>query len=873
MSLPSSFPRVRPTCRRRLTVLLLAGVCGALSAQTAPTPPAGRPGELPDAGFEANPTRWDLDGAAGLARLAPEAAFEGGKGLRLESPGDDRGALVASARIPVQPGVTYRLSWQGRVVAGDGTNVYLRFFDADGRELLREEGRVNAAKDRKWAAASLDAVPPTSAVTMDVAIQRPPWRPPSYVIDLDAFALRAQPLALAAPWPGTYKLRPAETARLTAADVIGPDGRVYPDFTWAGVPGGIPQAPVVVRLAELGATPGGNVTAVLEAAAARVAAQGGGAILLGEGDYVLDEPVMIFGNRVTIRGAGPEKTRLLFRYHIPFGEIRFFRLKPGQELAQNSTIEFHANPKNLVALELRAGNQTLDRRVRQDHWGNTFSLRVSGAQALGKLGEGPHVFTAIAEYDGGPRVEKSIELRLTRGWNGEPAPAQLGAVNFVGRGIVAGPVLLQADGRRGRNALTLAAGHGLVPGDKISLVAPASERWKTLAGHNSSWGIQAQNLHEITAVAGDRVTLNQPLRADFLRADGSFAQKVQVIQGSGLEGLSLEQEVVPGQGPRGPVIGTTLWHAIDDLWTNGVSTSFAWGCWLKNVTVKNTGRNAAYFVMSKHIEARDCLFDEAIFKGGGGTGYVGFDRSWDCLLDTIEVRGMRHAPNSQWNSSGNVVRRSRFLGSDGQWHAGWTLENLYEQNFIDSRGDGGSYGHGLYASGPSSGLHGPQGPRNVVYNNDIVSRKDGLFMLGGNEGWLILFNRFDVGSGRAVYAKEKSFDHILAGNVFILRQEVSPTVVLGSDAVGVELIDNQFYGTRPPLVGFAGGRTRLARDQGNVLVAEIPEPLPPRPQPKVASIYQWQRDHEAQIRARREALLAPPPTPTPSPAPRPATPP
>ncbi|MBC8009492.1 MAG: hypothetical protein H7067_05305 [Burkholderiales bacterium] len=42
-------------------------------------------------------------------------------------------------------------------------------------------------------------------------------------------------------WPSQYTIRPWETAKLTPADVVGPDGIVYPDFTGVGVTGGIPD--------------------------------------------------------------------------------------------------------------------------------------------------------------------------------------------------------------------------------------------------------------------------------------------------------------------------------------------------------------------------------------------------------------------------------------------------------------------------------------------------------------------------------------------------------------------------------------------------------------------------------------------------------
>lgn len=681
---------------------------------------------------------------------------------------------------------------------------------------------------------------------------------------LPLLAISATPLpAQQAPWPGTYKIAPFDRARLTEADVVGPGGRVYPDFTYAGFPGGIPTVPVVRTLS---ATPGQDISALLEQAAAQVGAAGGGAILLPEGTFNLNSPVYISANNVVLRGAGADKTRLLFQYRIPAGEMVFFRLQPGQTIGPSALIEIQVNPRNLQAIELRSGPSSdasavsFARRVRADNWGDTFSLRISAGTVTRLLGTGTRTITGVAEYSDGTRIERSITLNIIANGPFENAPQQLGAINFNGRGHISDPILLVSDGLRGQRTIRLAAGHGFTVGQRLTLVAPASARWRALVGFVPSWDVQAQNFHEVIAVSGQDVTLNQPLRHDFLVADGSFVRRIQTITGVGVEDLTLEQVVVPGQPPPGPVDPLTLWYAIDDVWTSGITTSFAWGAWLRGVTVENPGRNPAYFLLSKHVEVRDCTFNNAIFKGGGGSGYVGFDRTWDSLMENVSATDVRHGPNIQWNSSGNVFRNGRFLRSDAQWHAGWTLENLFENNFIDARGTNGSYGHAFYASGPSIDIHGPQGPRNVVYNNDAIGRLDGLNMLGGNEGWLILYNRFDVGNGsvngRAVYAKEKSFDHIIEGNVFVLRRRMASAVSLGADSVGIELVNNAFYGVDAPLVSFAGPGVSLARDSGNTQSTSVPTTTPARPTPAVPSIFQWQRDNLAIVRRQQQAAIA-----------------
>jgi len=299
-------------CTRPVALLEKAGeeeVAG--KAEARPAPPLWRTVELPDAGFEREPSAWDFSAAEGIAKITAEAAYSGTKGLRIESRHDDVKAFILGPRVPVDTELKYRLTWRARVIAGAGTNIYLRFLDERGEPLARDEGRIGGGKPDDWTPGFVTGMPPLRATAAQVMIQRPGFRSPNYVIDVDDVALEATPIVIEAPWPATYKLRPGEKKRLTAADVVGPDGIVYPDFTYAGVPGGIPETPVKVRLSELGVRPGDSIAAVLEKAAVEVAAAGGGAIEIGEGTFYLDEPVVILGDGVSRRpwrsGAGGAK--------------------------------------------------------------------------------------------------------------------------------------------------------------------------------------------------------------------------------------------------------------------------------------------------------------------------------------------------------------------------------------------------------------------------------------------------------------------------------------------------------------------------------------------------------------------------------------
>jgi hypothetical protein len=104
-----------------------------------------------------------------------------------------------------------------------------------------------------------------------------------------------------------------------------------------------------------------------------------------------------------------------------------------------------------------------------------------------------------------------------------------------------------------------------------------------------------------------------------------------------------------------------------------------------------------------------------------------------------------------------------------------------------------------------------------------------------NENWLLLHNRFVVDEGPGVFAKTASFDHIIRGNVFVLKDRKSPLAFLAHpDCIGVELIGNALY----------GGNGKVADGMGEPAVVRgnrtAPTATPPRPNPAVPSIYEWQ---------------------------------
>ncbi|MFB0553543.1 MAG: glycosyl hydrolase family 28-related protein [Phycisphaerae bacterium] len=630
------------------------------------------------------------------------------------------------------------------------------------------------------------------------------------------------------PWERQYKIKPSEKNRLTPADVLGPDGVVYPNWTKCGVQGGIPKAKAVASIEDFGAKADDDAddSEALAKACEAAGKMGGGAVLLGEGTYYLDRPVTVRHDDVVIRGQGPGKTRLIFRYSIPENGVVFYNPPAGSRVGRNTRLEMHCKPAGLMKMTMMLDDVVIGQWSRGQHSGNTFGFTVYGRSAAGKVPDGRRILKGIAEYKDGTKRTGEIPIILDSNFDADthasdrrdtrPVADSRAAITFAGRGTVGGKLKLAKDGKRGDMTLELESTEGLRVGDCVLIDGPATQRWKKLTKNACKWGVYRQYEVIISNIKNNTITINQPLRIEFPTIDGSYVQKVVPIQRCGIESLYIEQ--------------------TENLWISSVVFYHGWNCWAKDVTVKKCGRFPVYGSMAKWCEIRDCVFDDAWFKGGGGTAYTGWDKCWDCLMENVETFKMRHAPLFQWATSGCVIRKSVFHESDGQWHAGWTNENLIEQCVIESvRGHGG-YGYGMWASPPQDAAHGPNGPRNVVYNCDVSSPREGVWMGGMNENWLILYSRFIVDNGPGVSAKTSSFDHIVKDNVFVLKDGKSPMIFLAtSDCIGAEIIGNGLYGGSGRFVA-GKGKPAVVKDNKAFMLDDAPRPIP-----EVPSIYEWQQ--------------------------------
>jgi len=630
------------------------------------------------------------------------------------------------------------------------------------------------------------------------------------------------------PWEGTYKIRAHETEKLTAADVMGPDGIAYPNWTNVGLPEGIPALANTRSAADFGMVPDDeNDDAVaLQKAVDALQAQGGGVLFIPAGKYYLDHPVIITGDNMVLRGAGMKRTRLISRFSMLGKPPEISGINDGAEIGSTNFIYTRVDPEGMTKIKLEADGKLVKATPYSGRWEVESFYRFTGMELLAADGPGTKKLKLTVSYTDGTLREATSQVRLTdKTVVGDRAFGSPGIIIFRGAGVEGEKILLARDGRRGDMSLELVEGHGLKMGDRIVLDAPNTDRWRKIHRDDHPLGIYRHNLYEIVGVDGNRIILPEALRIEFPVIDGANVQKLNPISHCGIEDIGVEH--------------------LNNTFIHSVVFEYGWESWVRGLEVIKTGNKALYMPNSKRCEVRDSVFDRS-WINEGGAAYIGWEQSYDSIMDNVTTYDMRHAPVYQWASSGNVIRDSVFHNSDAQWHAGWTNENLFEGLIVESSQDGGSYGNGMWASGPEDTGHGPNGPRNVVYNCNITSTKAGLWMGGMNESWLILYNRFIVGRGPAVLAKAASFDHIIQGNVFVMMEAYPSAIYLGSrDCIGIELINNRFYGNIDQMVG---GNARPEVEKDNQI---LPSGNIARSHPPVRSIYEWQQAHREEIRAEQ----------------------
>ncbi len=769
--------------------------------------------------------QWEFPESAASAVLTPTAA--GGK-QALEArfdPANTGGRKgnnpFRSVRIPLKKGV-YKLTAKVQIAENFGSTLGIEFYNSKNQKVGNNGAYFGSkpASPEAWNDATVIGYAYNDDTSYaQIKLWMPVTHPLTQVVRIDDVRIESldsgpQP----PPWPAQYKIHPQEKSKLTDADFPGPDGIVYPDFTRAGVRPGFHDRKnaKVLKLSGFGAkaNDGKDCYDALRAAVDALPREGG-VIEFDAGNYRLGKFLTIERDNVMLRGAGKDATKLDLDYDTGDGRVDLYGLTEGGKVAPKQPIHLYARPQNLKTATLEVDGRKFGEMNRNVHSGNNSYLV---ARLPESLKPGKHVIKGTAFHIDGSRFEKSVTVEVTPGIEDTlPSFSPGGVIHFRGKGFQGEDHLLAADGKRGESSVVLRnRKHPFRPGDAVILRAPETPRRRAETLNACNWGTFRSTILYVEKVDGPRITFNQPMRIDYPVIDGAFLRGVDLVKGGGVENMTIEQKT--------------------DYWSTSVLFQFASDCLARNVKVIKCGRNPIYAYNAKFCSILDCEFDDAWFKGGGGTAYAGWEVAYDCLMDGIVTRRLRHAPMVQWSASGNVIRNGVFHSSDAQWHSGWTNENLFENCVITSdTKENGGYGYAFWASAPEDGAHGPNGPRNVVYNCDTYSTGHAVWLGGMNEGWIFAYNRFRVKSGSGLFVKTASFDHILKGNVFQLEDRSSPLATFASpDCGGIELVDNRIYGSKKLYQGLQ----KPAVDKGNKFLEY--DANAPRPKTPVPSIYEWQ---------------------------------
>ena len=762
------------------------------------------------------------------------------------------------------------------------------------------------------------------------------------------------------PWTPTYP-RDYTQETLTPADWVGPDGIIYPNWSWAGVhigePGkrvaGIPMIEKIFKTLpkELAGQANGEAfTEALATAIEECGVSGGGVIAIPVGTFVLTRPLMVRSNGIVIRGAGRGKavevggrddageTRIKFDFaygvdgarpvkvlSFPFPEritkdtqlnfyAQAFSPKSSEESHETRGKESHiygfyvtVTPEGKKPFTLALSRNYNERNDfdRFEHFrpgGPANAIAINGEKLEKYLKDvdratfDVRVVWKWEEKEGKEKVMKEDSADggsftfVTKGFDETLPPSNknmdkgttTAAVSFVGDDVTTkdSRAAFTSDAKRGDTVihvdlpdLETAEKQFFRPGQAVKMWVYSSKSFREAIERDG--GASAPRDQEATIAAvragkngGVDIEIEQPLQFDFPKNEGevdtynpeirgysetgnqsSFMKPLVPIQECGVENLVLEQ--------------------VQHIWFNGIRFNNAMNCWVKNVRVERAGRDPIA-VSGLMNEIRSCEVIDALYSNNTGGGSAYLHGGTLSLIDDVYSRNMRHAPNFTGGTAG-VVRNSRFFSSDMQWHQNWGRAHLFENCEVDALKGTGSYGYAAFAQRSITDIHGPgMGPRNVIYNCDLIGPDGGIFLGGKSENPLILFNRVRAWAGPGLILRYHIFNGIFLGNVFAVEDRFEPGVLFGEDRiedsrlnrtkerrkplihpglgtanVGNDFLFNTVYGGNGHLAQgswmFDHVRSPWRRSYGNkVLPWEI---NPPRPKPDMESVFQMQRDH------------------------------
>ncbi len=322
------------------------------------------------------------------------------------------------------------------------------------------------------------------------------------------------------------------------------------------------------------------------------------------------------------------------------------------------------------------------------------NVKDFGAKGDGKTDDHPAVIAALAKLAGSPgviyfpagtyRMASPISLPSRTILRGSSDTASILRFDFVEHairiyGTETGPwVTLSVPASISAKTIAVADASAFESGDYAVLRQENDVSWNI----TDAWAADAAGqIIRITAVSGNILSLERPLRHDYPLSRQPQVRKIFPNLGSGVENLKLERLLAGDNASR------------NNQYT--IHFSCAAQGFVRNVhSYKAFGSHIA-LDLSTQITIHGCYLEDAHEYDDGGSGYgVKIQsRSGECLIENNIFRQLRHSILLQSGANGNVIgyNYSRDTKSDSHpsWagdiclHGNYPYANLFEGNIVE----------------------------------------------------------------------------------------------------------------------------------------------------------------------------------------------
>ncbi len=249
-------------------------------------------------------------------------------------------------------------------------------------------------------------------------------------------------------------------------------------------------------------------------------------------------------------------------------------------------------------------------------------------------------------------------------------------------------------------------GSGFAVGDFARVTQHNDPAWD----FGNPWAADAVGqIVKITGISGNRLKLEQELRADYLAEFSPTIQKLAMAHDVGIDNLIIERADTAKPG-GGDTIGFNL----------------AANCWVRGCELVKCCSAHVRMIDSTKVQVTGCYFHDGFNYGGGGRAYgvVFQSHTGECLAQDNVFSHLRHSMLFQVGPNGNVLgynysrdaTRTEFLATysgDIVFHGNRPFANLAEGNIVCSIQLDASHGQ-------------PAGPYNTIFRN--AATVNGIFM-------------------------------------------------------------------------------------------------------------------------------------------------